>query len=74
MSYAFQRKPTAKMKFRTDVNSNDNTTLQGINSSLTSATTICDGINSLMAIGGNAPSYVNGERTGIDIVVDNGEE
>lgn len=57
MGYAFETKANAKFRFVTNQNSSEQTTLDGINATLPSATTICDGVSSLMAIGGNNPYF-----------------
>ena len=63
MAYQFLKDPAAKVQFNTDVNSTNKTTLAGINASLSSADTICDGLASLMAIGGNSAYFADGIRT-----------
>ena len=63
MAYVFKKEPTAQFQFYTTQGSDDKTKLDGINSTLTSADTICDGIASLMAIGSNQPVFINGIRT-----------
>lgn len=57
MSYFFEIEPTAKMKFVANQGSSDTITLNGINASLSSADSICAGLDSLMAIGLNKPYY-----------------
>ena len=68
MAYNFKKDATAKFKFRTNQLSDDTLTLNGINASLSSADTICDGISSLMAIGLNEPVYTNAVRTATETV------
>lgn len=63
MAYTFEKDKTAKFKFRPKQASSDTLTLNGINATLTSADTICDGISSLMAIGGNEPVFLQATRT-----------
>lgn len=70
MSYVFERKRTASFNFYTNELTGDKTTLQGINATLASAQTICDGVSSLMAIGANSPRFENGVRTVKDNVYD----
>lgn len=62
MALQFEQKPNAKFKFMTNTDATDTTTLDGINASLSSATTICEGVSSLMAIGNNVPAF-NGVAT-----------
>ena len=57
MAYTFETKANAKFRFVTNQNSSEQTTLDGINATLSSADTICDGVSSLMAIGNNTPYY-----------------
>lgn len=70
MAYVFEKDKTAKFKFRPKQLSSDTLTLNGINASLPSASTICDGISSLMAIGGNAPVFLQATRTTNETVDD----
>lgn len=70
MAYVFERKPTASFKFKTNQHSSEQTTLQGINATVESAAMICNAVDSLMAIGGNTPYYVEGTRTVNDVVND----
>lgn len=53
----FETNPNAKLKFRTTTHASGMTTLDGINPTLASADSICAGVDSLMAIGGNTPYY-----------------
>lgn len=72
MAYAFQKDKISKFQFKP--NANESTmTIDGINSSVTSATTICDGVTSLMAIGSNQPYYDDGQskRTVNEYVINN---
>lgn len=72
MSYTFETEKTAKFSFYTNQHSSDKTTLAGINPTLSSADSICAGVDSLMAIGGNTPYYDGkGTRTVTQIVYDN---
>lgn len=71
MAYSFVKDRTAKFSFIADVNTpSDSITLNGINATLASADSICAGIDSLMAIGGNEPYYSAGKakRTVIENV------
>lgn len=68
MAYQFNRKVVSTFRFNTNAGSTEKTSLQGINASLSSADTICDGVSSLMAIGGNTPYYIGAERTVKDSV------
>ena len=68
MAYQFNKDKTAKFKFRPMQTSSDTITLDGINASLPSADTICDGVSSLMAIGGNEPVYETAIRTSTETV------
>jgi len=68
MAYTFNKDKTAKFKFRPKEASSDTLTLNGVNASLSSADTICDGISSLMAIGGNTPVFLKATRTGTETV------
>lgn len=68
MAYQFSKKPVAGFKFLTNSGGTDTTTLAGINASLSSADTICDGIASLMAIGGNYPDFDQAVRTSQETV------
>lgn len=72
MSMYFEKEKIAKFQFLTNHNSSEKTTLDGINASLSSAEIICNGVDSLMAIGGNTP-YYDGEakRTVVENVYDN---
>lgn len=71
MAYIFNRDRTARFKFHTTYGTGtDTTTLAGINATLQSADTICDGVSSLMAIGGNTPRFFAAVRT----VTENVEE
>ena len=69
MAYKFTRDKTAKFKFHPfSGTSTEYVTLNGINASLSSADTIADGINSLMAIGGYTPNMRNATRTSAETV------
>lgn len=70
MAYTFERNRTSSFRFHTTRNSSEQTTLNGINATLESAQTICNGVSSLMAIGGNSPVFDEGVRTVKDIVYD----
>lgn len=72
MAYTFKRDKTAKFKFHPWAGtSTEYLTLNGINASLSSADTICDGISSLMAIGDYTPTFINATRTGTETVEQN---
>lgn len=73
MAYQFAKKPTATFQFKTDTDSTDKTKLAGINSTLGSAATICDGVSSLMAIGGNTSTYIDAIRTATETVYEDNE-
>lgn len=66
----FNKDKTSKFKFRPLQTSDETLTLDGINASLDSADTICNGISSLMAIGGNNPVYISATRTSTETVED----
>lgn len=68
MAYVFNRKATGRFQFNRTEGSSDQMKLDGINATLTSADTICDGVASLMAIGSNEPVFLNGTRTVTDNV------
>lgn len=68
MGYEFSKKKTATFKFYTNRDASATTTFAGINATLTSAETICNGVNSLMAIGGNNPEYEDAIRTAQETV------
>lgn len=70
MAYQFSKDKTSKFKFRPQRTSDDTFTLDGINATVTSAQTICNGISSLMAIGGNDPTYISATRTSTETVDD----
>lgn len=70
MAYQFTRDKTSKFKFRPQRTSDDTITLDGINANETNAQTICNGLNSLMAIGGNDPTYISAVRTSTETVDD----
>lgn len=53
----FETDKNAKFTFLTNSHSSHKTTLDGINPTLSSADSICAGVDALMAIGGNAPYY-----------------
>lgn len=76
MAYQFNKKPTATFQFMTDTSETDasKTKLAGINATLNSAATICDGVSSLMAIGGNSSGYIDAIRTSTETVYDDGQE
>ena len=74
MAYQFNKKPTAKFQFTTNTDSTDKMTLSGINATLGSAAIICDGVTSLMAIGGNSSTYNNAVRTATESVYDDGNQ
>ena len=72
--YVFEKQPTATFKFTT--NSGDplkSTQFSGINASLSTAEPICQGVASLMAIGGNEPGFDDAIRTSKETVYDNME-
>lgn len=74
MAYQFNKKPTATFQFTTDTtDAADKTKLAGINATLGSAAIICDGVSSLMAIGGNSSYYINAVRTATETVYDDEE-
>lgn len=68
MAYTFNKQKTSKFKFRPRQENSDTLTLNGINATLQSADTICDGISSLMAIGGNDPAFTDATRTAVETV------
>jgi len=72
MAYEFNQEKASKFQFKPNLGENT-MTINGINSSIASAATICDGVNSLMAIGSNTPYYDDGlaRRTVNQYVVDN---
>lgn len=75
MAYQFSKKPTATFQFRNSTQTlTEQTKLAGINATLGSAAIICDGVNSLMAIGGNEPNYINAVRTASETVYDDEQE
>ncbi len=74
MAYQFNKKPTASFQFTTNTDTTDKTNLAGINATLGSAAIICDGVSSLMAIGGNSSVYVNAVRTAKETVYDDEQE
>lgn len=74
MAYQFNKKPTASFQFTTNSDSTDKTRLAGINATIGSAATICDGVSSLMAIGGNSSVYVDAVRTATETVYDDGNQ
>lgn len=59
----FETDANAKMNFLVNSHSSDRITLDGINPTLRSADSICAGIDSLMAIGGNTPYYLDDKAT-----------
>lgn len=68
-TYKFDKEKTAKFKFHPwQGTSTEYLTLNGINASVTSADTICDGVSSLMAISGNTPAFYSATRTGVETV------
>lgn len=73
MAYQFNKKPTATFQFTTDTDTTDKTRLAGINATLGSAAIVCDGVSSLMAIGGNSSYYINAVRTATETVYDDEE-
>lgn len=73
MAYQFNKKPTASFQFTTNTDSTDKTKLAGINATLGSAAIICDGVASLMAIGGNSSFYIDAVRTATETVYDDEE-
>lgn len=74
MAYQFNKKPTATFQFRnSDQTITEQTKLSGINATLGSAAIICDGVSSLMAIGGNNPYYQSAIRTAQETVYDDEE-
>lgn len=68
MAYQFNKKPTASFQFTTNAESTDKTKLAGINATIGSAAIICDGVSSLMAIGGNSSTYIDAIRTTTETV------
>lgn len=61
MAYQFDRERSASFKFK---NQNATSiTLRGINPTIDSAAVICDGVSSLIAIGGLQGRYIDAERT-----------
>lgn len=72
MAYQFNKKPTASFQFTTDAESTDKTKLAGINATIGSAAIICDGVSSLMAIGGNSSTYIDAIRTTTETVYEEG--
>lgn len=69
MAYIFEKKPTATFQFRNSEETlTEKTTLGGINATLNNANTICDGVNSIMAIGGYSPAFDEAVRTAKDYV------
>lgn len=73
MAYQFNKKPTASFQFTTNTDSTDKTKLAGINATLGSAAIICDGVSSIMAIGGNSSIYIAAVRSAIETVYDDEE-
>lgn len=73
MAYQFNKKPTATFQFTQSNDTTDKTRLAGINATIGSAAIICDGVSSLMAIGGNSPFYENAVRTATETVNDDGQ-
>lgn len=73
MAYQFNKKPTATFQFKTNTDTTDKTKLAGINATLGSAAIICDGVSSLMAIGGNSTTYIDAVRTATETVFDDEE-
>lgn len=73
MAYQFNKKPTASFQFTTNTDSTDKTKLAGINATLGSAAIICDGVSSIMAIGGNSSIYIDAVRSAIETVYDDEE-
>lgn len=65
MAYAFEKKFTATFDVPVDGAAavQQSIKLQGISASETSATTICNGIDSLFAIGGLTADFTEGLRT-----------
>lgn len=74
MAYQFNKKPTATFQFTTNSSNTDKTKLAGINATIGSAATICNGVSSLMAIGGNSSVYIDAIRTAAETVYDDGQE
>lgn len=73
MAYQFNKKPTASFQFRNSADSiTDTTKFAGINATLGSAAIICDGVNSLMAIGGNSAYFIGAKRTSEETVSEEG--
>lgn len=71
MAYQFSKKPTATFQFLdSSLTITDKTKLAGINATLGSAAVICDGVASLMAIGGNEPYFNDAVRTAEETVYD----
>lgn len=73
MAYQFRKKPTATFQFTTSNDTTDKTRLAGINATIGSAATICDGVSSLMAIGGNSSVYTDAIRTATETVYNDEE-
>lgn len=72
MSYVFERKRSSSFKFQAIPGSN--LTLKGI-SPTEDAVTICNALDSLMAIGSvTSPVYYDGVRTVNDIVIDDDQQ
>lgn len=65
MAYAFQKKHTATFDVPVEgaAEASKSLKLQGISATETSAQTICNGIDSLFAIGGLTADFTNGLRT-----------
>lgn len=71
MAYQFSRNKTATFRFHPYAGtSTEYLNLTGVNASVTSADTICNGVSSLMAIGGNNPVYDGAVRTSKETVTD----
>lgn len=68
MAYVFETQKAAKFQFSANAGENQ-MSLAGINATVSSADTICDGIDSLMSIGSNQPVYATeAKRTVIQVV------
>jgi len=62
MAYVFNTQDSATLKVPTSEN-NKNASLPGVNATITSADTICDGVASLMSIASLTGEFALAERT-----------
>jgi len=69
MAYQFNRKPISTFLFyNSESTVTDTTKFAGINATVQSADVICDGVSSLMAIGGNSAFFVGAKRASEETV------